>query len=140
MGLPIFDDRKRFRSTLCDSSRILKYRQECPRLAPVMDLPLLDGQITHTLQGLRDLLAKIRESSLSAQRGETSIAYLIPLCEAMRKVLSADQRTPALGELALRLLSGFEQRIRKHYQVYGLQGGVCGRCISFKVPFRALCS
>ena len=118
---------------------ILKYQQECPRLAPVMDLPLLDGQITHTLQGLRELLAKIREISLSAQRGETSIAYVIPLGEAMRFICgSTHSRSWRIGnENAIRIRTTNQKALPG---LRPLHGGVCSGCISFKVLFRAPCS
>lgn len=101
------------------NTALLTYKRERPDVTAVRDLPLFDGQLICTLQGLHGLLEKIRLVSLPAQGEKTSIAYLIPLCEAVLNVLAAKQCSPTMQQFANNIRNGFLRRIQKHYQTDG---------------------
>merc|ERR1712137_685663 len=98
---------------------LMKYKAECPGVAAVRELPLFDGELIWTLQGLHGLLAKIRAVSLPSQAEDTSIAFLIPLSEAVLKVLAAPQCSPALTTFTLSIRDGFVRRLEKHFYANG---------------------
>ena len=108
-----------FDSVICQFYSINKaiqaYKFSNLGIRTIQELPIFDAQTMTDIINIQELLEMLRTISTESQKRSKSIAYLIPSCTAVQKILSKNFEEEYIREFCALISKGFQKRIKKHY-------------------------